>query len=251
MLLLCESGYTTLNVSTFGEYQSHEQNFCVVEDRLDKAQYNGQEFVIQAVDVSFICKAFRHIPVEHHFIHTIEAESGPITYKWLLPGMSAIPGLSLVIGSNHMWKFVKKEIEHCKESPNFVAINNAFGWIFHCPAEEPTDYDPGDEEHTLPSATTEDTAEENNDASLNASATYDDMGPCIWCPALRPSETPIEPMQKIIGDSNNSRSLVETGFEPVARSMRQWVKERSSLILLNTSDAGVTNGSRYFVFVFT
>ncbi|XP_049511623.1 uncharacterized protein LOC125940006 [Dermacentor silvarum] len=91
------------------------------------------------------------------------------------------------------------------------------------PPEEPTEDDPEDKEYTL--QTTEATAQENTD----------EMETCIWCPELRPSEAPIEPLQKSIGGSINSRSLVETRPETAPRSMRQWVKGRSDLILLNTT----------------
>ncbi|XP_065282992.2 uncharacterized protein [Dermacentor albipictus] len=94
--------------------------------------------------------------------------------------------------------------------------------------KEPLD-EAGDEE------TTQATAQENNDASPNASASNDEMFPCIWCTALRPSETLLEQAQGPIGRSINSRSLVQTRHETVPRSIRHSVKGRSDLIIVDST----------------
>ncbi|XP_072140875.1 uncharacterized protein [Dermacentor andersoni] len=83
---------------------------------------------------------------------------------------------------------------------------------------EPTGNNPGDKPTDVATA-------QDNHTSVKASATSDEMLPCIWCPELRPKE----PAQMPSGGSITSRSLVQTGFETVPRSMRQWVKERSDL----------------------
>nr|XP_054918429.1 uncharacterized protein LOC129380687 [Dermacentor andersoni] len=95
---------------------------------------------------------------------------------------------------------------------------------------------PGDKEGTgLPPAATEATSQGNNDASLIANATNDEVLPYIWCPALRPSETPIEPVQELTGSKIKSRSLVQTGLETAPRSIRQWVKGRSNLGIVKSA----------------
>ncbi|XP_049512420.1 uncharacterized protein LOC125940374 isoform X2 [Dermacentor silvarum] len=99
-----------------------------------------------------------------------------------------------------------------------------------------TDSSEGRTEDMLPPATKEETALGNDDASLNASRTYDEMEPCIWCSALRPSEAPIETEPKSIDGSINSRSLVQTGLETVPWFMRQSVKPRSSLTAIKTTN---------------
>nr|XP_054918428.1 uncharacterized protein LOC129380686 isoform X2 [Dermacentor andersoni] len=93
------------------------------------------------------------------------------------------------------------------------------------PTEEMTDYYPEDE------TTTEVTVQENDDASRNTSATDGEMLPCIWCPVLRSLYASIEPEQKPMDGSVISRRLVQTGHEMAPPSMRQWVKERSNVII--------------------
>ncbi|XP_075530270.1 uncharacterized protein LOC142563570 [Dermacentor variabilis] len=90
--------------------------------------------------------------------------------------------------------------------------------------EEPTEDDDGE----MP--TNEATPQANNDASLNASATDDELLSCIWCPALRPLDAHVEPAQMAIEGNINSRSFVQTRLETVRRSVRQSVKERSNFV---------------------
>ncbi|XP_037501184.1 uncharacterized protein LOC119375059 [Rhipicephalus sanguineus] len=47
--------------------------------------------------------------------------------------MPAVPGIGLLIGADHLWKFLTGEVQRCEENQGLAAINTTFGWTFQGP----------------------------------------------------------------------------------------------------------------------
>ncbi|KAH6944109.1 hypothetical protein HPB50_001925 [Hyalomma asiaticum] len=56
-----------------------------------------------------------------------------ITDKLLHEDMPAAPGIGLLIGVDHLWKFLTGEVQRCKDNQGLAAINTTFGWTFQGP----------------------------------------------------------------------------------------------------------------------
>lgn len=44
--------------------------------------------------------------------------------------MPAIPGIGVLIGAYHLWKFLTGEVQYCNENQGQAAIKTTFGWTF-------------------------------------------------------------------------------------------------------------------------
>ncbi|XP_077523492.1 uncharacterized protein LOC144134453 [Amblyomma americanum] len=112
----------------------------LVEGHL-RSQYSEKEYIIEAIEVPFICNDIVQVPVEHNFVRAIEETGRPIADKLLLPGMPAVPGIGLLIGAEHLWKFMTGEIKRSQQSADLVALGSVFGWMFRGPISVHTSVD--------------------------------------------------------------------------------------------------------------
>ncbi|XP_077553627.1 uncharacterized protein LOC144168541 [Haemaphysalis longicornis] len=120
------------HLNTFGMTAAKTESFRIVELRL-RSQYSDTETIIEAVEVPFICKDVVPVPVDHAFVQEIEVKGGPIADKLIYPGMPAVQGIALLIGADHLWKFLSGQVLRSTENNGLAAIETKFGWTFQGP----------------------------------------------------------------------------------------------------------------------
>ncbi|KAH6930045.1 hypothetical protein HPB50_008116 [Hyalomma asiaticum] len=108
--------------------ESHSRLHRVVDLRL-RSQYDSLVHVIHAVEIPLICNDVMQVPLNHEFLKEIEDKGCPIADKLLSPEMTTVPGISFLLGADHLWKFMPGEIRHI----DFVSHGSSFGWMFQGP----------------------------------------------------------------------------------------------------------------------
>ncbi|KAM7304098.1 uncharacterized protein ISCGN_013998 [Ixodes scapularis] len=125
-------GYVSLRLNTFGHSTSRPQRRRLVQVRLH-SQYGQEECVIEAVEVPFICKDVVQVPVDHEFVRRMMKNGRRIADMLLSPLATAEEGISLLVGSDQLWRVNGDQVLHCKENQKLVAISTIFGWTFQGP----------------------------------------------------------------------------------------------------------------------
>ncbi|XP_040066343.1 uncharacterized protein LOC120839989 [Ixodes scapularis] len=125
-------GYVSLRLNTFGHSTSRPQRRRLVQVRLH-SQYGQEECVIEAVEVPFICKDVVQVPVDHEFVRRMMKNGRRIADMLLSPLATAEEGISLLVGSDQLWRVNGDQVLHCKENQKLVAISIIFGWTFQGP----------------------------------------------------------------------------------------------------------------------
>lgn len=95
--------------SNFGDSCSAHQECCLVQVCL-RSQYGGKVYFIEAIEMPFICRDVIQVPVENEFVKAMEDGGQPIADKLFLPGMPVVPRIELLIGADHLWKFMTGKI---------------------------------------------------------------------------------------------------------------------------------------------
>ncbi|XP_042147986.1 uncharacterized protein LOC121046466 [Ixodes scapularis] len=125
-------GETSLRLNTFGHCSTRPQRRQLVEVRL-RSQYGQEECVVEAVEVPFICKDVVRVPADHVFVRRVEEDGRRIADALLFPGVPAEEGISLLVGSDQLWRVTGDQVLRCEENQKLVAISTIFGWTFQGP----------------------------------------------------------------------------------------------------------------------
>ncbi|XP_064461957.1 uncharacterized protein LOC135372206 [Ornithodoros turicata] len=121
----------TVRLNTFGDPEtsvsSHRRR--LVQLRL-RSQYDQKEHLIEAVEIPFICKDLADTTANDSFVDAIRREGGSIADEMFLPGAKAEAGISLLIGADQMWRFLKSDVRRSGADDRTVAVNTQLGWTF-------------------------------------------------------------------------------------------------------------------------
>lgn len=123
---------TSLRLNTFGNPNALAQQLRIVQARL-RSQYGKIECLLEAVEIPFICKDITQVPTDYEFLCSVEEKKGHIVDELLFPGMPSVPGISMLIGSDQLWKITRDQVQWCCNNEKRTATNNIFGWTFHGP----------------------------------------------------------------------------------------------------------------------
>ncbi|XP_040079550.1 uncharacterized protein LOC115321332 [Ixodes scapularis] len=125
-------GDVSLRLNTFDHSTSRPQRRRLVQVRLH-SQYGQEECVIEAVEVPFICKDVVQVPVDHEFVRRKMKNGRRIADMLFSPLATAEEGISLLVGSDQMWRVNGDQVLHCKKNQKLVAISTIFEWTFQGP----------------------------------------------------------------------------------------------------------------------
>ncbi|KAL1480900.1 hypothetical protein MTO96_050654, partial [Rhipicephalus appendiculatus] len=129
---LKELGSVNLQLNIFGQTSSVPRQHRVVELKLH-SQFDTKEYLLTAIEVPFVCKDVVQVPVDHDFVRDIEIDGHLLADKLLIPGMAAVPGISLLIGADQLWQFMSGETKRYHGQKSLVAMGSAFGWMLQGP----------------------------------------------------------------------------------------------------------------------
>ncbi|KAH7941762.1 hypothetical protein HPB49_017175 [Dermacentor silvarum] len=127
---------TDLVISTFGRARSqHTRSEKVVSVTLRSQQDNA--FVqVEAVVVSFICDEMIEAPKTNKFLQTIVAAGKSLADTVVLPSVICDPIVSLLIGSDQLWKMMpdSSQIRWDPDNKALIAINTEIGCTLQGPS---------------------------------------------------------------------------------------------------------------------
>ncbi|KAL1477418.1 hypothetical protein MTO96_017491 [Rhipicephalus appendiculatus] len=98
-----------------------------------KKMTQPEEYLLTAIEVPFVCKDVVQVPVDHDFVRDIEIDGHLLADKLLIPGMAAVPGISLLIGADQLWQFMSGETKRYHGQKSLVAMGSALGWMLQGP----------------------------------------------------------------------------------------------------------------------
>lgn len=125
---------TKLKLNTFGSTTSKElEHSNVVEVRL-KSQFDDSECLIEAVTIPVICQDIAAQISEDSFVEFLRLQTRNLADDTVVPEVQVTPGISLLIGSDQVWKILTGEVVRCKESEGLVAVNTKIGWTLQGPS---------------------------------------------------------------------------------------------------------------------
>ncbi|XP_064475686.1 uncharacterized protein LOC135389581 [Ornithodoros turicata] len=124
----------TVRLNTFGDPEtsisSHRRR--LVQVRL-RSQYDQKEHLIEAVEITFICKDLADATANDSFVDAIRREGGSIADEMFFSGAKAEVGICLLIGADQMWRFLKSDVRRSGADDRTVAVNTQLGWTFQGP----------------------------------------------------------------------------------------------------------------------
>lgn len=120
-------------LNTFGtETPSRAEKVNIVEVPL-RSQHSSQVCVMQAIMVPVICHDVSTPSDDNKFVRQLRLEGKFIADERCFLGADADPGLSLLIGSDHLWQILTGELVRRTDTEGLVAMNSFFGWTLQGP----------------------------------------------------------------------------------------------------------------------
>lgn len=100
-----------------------------------RSQHENILVEIEVIVVPFICEDMIEVPQDNQLFCDIVVKGKPIADAVVFPGVTGEPGVSLLIGSDQIWKLMpnSSEVKWDAENRSLVAINTNFGWTFQGP----------------------------------------------------------------------------------------------------------------------
>ncbi|XP_064486179.1 uncharacterized protein LOC135398725 [Ornithodoros turicata] len=122
-----------LRLSTFADDTSTpSQRRNVVQLRL-RSQFDQSECVLEAIEIPIVCKDMATIPVNDAFVKQLNERGMNLADRVMFPNGGTANGISVLIGSDQLWKLVKTDVQHNPQNNAMVAINTTFGWTLQGP----------------------------------------------------------------------------------------------------------------------
>lgn len=67
------------------------------------------------------------VPIQNDLVLSIEATGQSIAVKLLQPDIAAVPGISLLLGADHLWKVTTGKLHRHPRNSRLVALISVFG----------------------------------------------------------------------------------------------------------------------------
>lgn len=99
-----------------------------------KSQFDDSECLIEAVTIPVICQDIAAQISEDSFVEFLRLQNRNLADDTVVPEVQVTPGISLLIGSDQVWKILTGEVVRCKESEGLVAVNTKIGWTLQGPS---------------------------------------------------------------------------------------------------------------------
>ncbi|KAH7972200.1 hypothetical protein HPB52_009130 [Rhipicephalus sanguineus] len=125
-----------LVISSFGRQRSQLTRRAKVVTVTLRSQHDNTSVQIEAVVVPFICDDIIEAPKTNKLRTVIVAEGKPLADAVVFPSVTCEPGVSLLIGSDQLWKLMPNNSEVRCDSDNraLIAIRTSMGWTLQGPS---------------------------------------------------------------------------------------------------------------------
>ncbi|XP_064470266.1 uncharacterized protein LOC135385019 [Ornithodoros turicata] len=123
----------SLSITTFGSNKATSPQRRKIASLRLRSQYDMQEREIQAVDIPVICHDIRSACFGLQFVNELKEQGKDLADELCFPGDMSCEGVSILIGSDHMWAILTGEILRKSGSERLVALNSILGWTIQGP----------------------------------------------------------------------------------------------------------------------
>ncbi|XP_037506439.1 uncharacterized protein LOC119382671 [Rhipicephalus sanguineus] len=129
-LRLKSVGTTRIALNTFASASDQEaKRRRIVELRL-RSQFSDQEIVIAAIEIPHICQDIEETTMDAAFVASFKKLGKDVADELIHPSVITNNGISVLIGSDQMWKILTGEVSRCEGNESLIALNSKFGWTF-------------------------------------------------------------------------------------------------------------------------
>lgn len=127
---------TKIALNTFASNASKViERSPVVEVKL-KSQFDNTEITFEAISIPVICQDVSTPTTDIPFVRFLRESSKNLADDVIFPGVKTVPGISLLIGSDQLWKFCTGDVIRCADVDGLVAINTKMGWTLQGPSRQ-------------------------------------------------------------------------------------------------------------------
>ncbi|XP_077535930.1 uncharacterized protein LOC144148229 [Haemaphysalis longicornis] len=131
-------GVINIALNTFANAKSQPAaRRRIVELRL-KNQFSDTEVVLSAINIPHICQDIEGSTMDSSFVRACKTSGKDIADELLHPDVITRGGISILIGSDQMWKIMSGEFVRSQENQAMIAINTKLGWTFQGSSTELT-----------------------------------------------------------------------------------------------------------------
>ncbi|XP_064470264.1 uncharacterized protein LOC135385017 [Ornithodoros turicata] len=124
-----------LRLSTFADNApAPSQRRNVVRLKL-RSQFDQTEVTLEAIEIPFVCRDIAQIPTQCSLVAQLRECGMDIADRVMFPSVPRETGLSVLIGSDQLWKIVKGNVQHDQNNSAIAAINTSLGWTFQGPTK--------------------------------------------------------------------------------------------------------------------
>ncbi|XP_064464098.1 uncharacterized protein LOC135375287 [Ornithodoros turicata] len=100
-----------------------------------RSQYTHEDVKLAAIVIPVICRDIQESPVDNEHVLVLQDCGELIADVVAFPGMRQLNGISLLIGSDQVWKLISGEIRRYGKQEELVAIETILGWTFQGPSQ--------------------------------------------------------------------------------------------------------------------
>ncbi|XP_037528988.1 uncharacterized protein LOC119406321 [Rhipicephalus sanguineus] len=123
-------GYINMALNTFASASNQAaENRRIVELRL-RSQFSDMEFSLSAIEIPHICQDIGETRMEVSFVASFKKLGRDVADELAHASVITQSGISVLIGSDQMWRVLTGEVLRCEDNDSLIAMNSKLGWTF-------------------------------------------------------------------------------------------------------------------------
>lgn len=122
-----------ISINTFASPSTKTAKHSLVRLNL-RSQFNSEDIPIEAVVIPVICRDLPSASAGDQKALDLMRNEHDVADAIIFPGVPQIDGISLLIGSDQMWKILTGEIRRYHGNTGLVAMNSMLGWTLQGPS---------------------------------------------------------------------------------------------------------------------
>ncbi|KAH6925633.1 hypothetical protein HPB50_008081 [Hyalomma asiaticum] len=126
----------SLGVNTFGSDAPSQVRNCNVVKVLLHSQFDGSEHITEAIAMPVICHDIPARAMECSFATNLREQRFQLAHEETVPRGSGEKGISMLIGSDQLWKIVSGDIMRSAEVEGLVAVKTTLSWTLQGPVKK-------------------------------------------------------------------------------------------------------------------
>ncbi|XP_064464686.1 uncharacterized protein LOC135375989 [Ornithodoros turicata] len=125
-----------LSISTFSSDMGRKPERRRIVELQIRSQYAEEVITMEAIEMPVLCHDLPSASADDRHLILLQEAGEHVADVVSFPGIPQVKGISVLIGSDQMWKLLKGEIQRYGPNDEIVAINSKLGWTFQGPTTE-------------------------------------------------------------------------------------------------------------------